>query len=38
MFTPKKPLFEIELLAHVIAGACKAGVVDVKYEDGSIDT
>ena len=28
----------IKLLAHVISGACKAGVVDVQYEDWSIDT
>ena len=28
----------MELLAYVIYGASKAGVVDVHYEDGSIDT
>ena len=37
MFTPKKHLFEMECLSHVTAGACKAGVVDVKYKDGSLD-
>ena len=26
VFTPKKPLFEMEFLAHVISGACKSGV------------
>ena len=27
----------MECLAYVIFGACKAGVVDVKYKDGSLD-
>ena len=38
MFSPDKPPFEMECLAHVISGACKAVAVDVKYEDGSLDT
>ena len=38
VFTPNKPLFEMECLTHVIDGACKAGVVDVQYEDGLLDT
>ena len=37
MFTPKKILFEMECLAHVIDGACKAGVVDVQSEDMLLD-
>ena len=38
MFTPNKPLFEMDYLAHVISWSCKAGVFDVQYEDGSLDT
>ena len=38
VFTPNKTLFVMEFLAHEIAGECKAGVVDVQYEDGSLDT
>ena len=38
MFTPKKNIFDMECLEHVISGACKAGVVDVQSEDGSLDT
>ena len=26
VFTPPKPLFNMECLAHILAGACKAGV------------
>ena len=38
VFTPKKPLFEMDWLAYVIAEACKSGVVDVESGDGSFDT
>ena len=38
VFTPNKPLFEMDYLAHVISWSCKAGVFDVQYEDGSLDT
>ena len=34
----KKPLFEMDCLAHVISGSCKDGVVDVQSEDGLLDT
>ena len=37
MFTQIKPPFAMECLAHVIYGALKAIVVDVKFEDGSLD-
>ena len=38
VFTPNKPIFQMEHLEYVIAWSCKAGVVDVKSEDGSLDT
>ena len=38
VFTPKKPLFSMEFLAHVIDGSCKAGVFNVQSEDGLLDT
>ena len=34
VFTPNKPLFAMECLAHVVSGTCKAGAVDVQYEYG----
>ena len=38
VFSPKKNIFAMECLAHVISGECKAGVVDVQSEDGFPDT
>ena len=38
VFTPKKPLFEMDCLVHVISGECKASFVDVQSEDGLLDT
>ena len=31
-------MFVMECLAHVLANACKTGVMDVKYIDGRVDT
>ena len=38
MFSPKKLIFLMEGLAHVIAREYKAGVVDGQYDDESLDT
>ena len=35
---PPKPLFTMECLAHILAGACKAGVKSIKSDDGEVDT
>ena len=37
VITPKKHLFAIDSFAHVIAGSCKAVIVDVKSEDVLLD-
>ena len=38
VFTPKKTIFEMDCLAHLVSGACKASVVGVLSEDESLDT
>ena len=35
---PPNPLFTMERLAHILAGACKAGVQSIKSDDGEVDT
>ena len=35
---PPKPLFTMECLAHILAGAFKAGVQSMKLDDGEVDT
>ena len=34
----EKPMFVMECLSHVLDNACKAGVMDVKSDDGRVDT
>ena len=38
MFDMENPMFLMECLAHVLANACKAGVMDIKSDDGRVDT
>ena len=38
MFTTKKSVSAMECLANIITGSRKANVVDVKSEDGLLDT
>ena len=38
VFPPPKPLFTMECLAHILAGACKAVVKSIKSDDGEVDT
>ena len=38
VFPPPKPLFTMECLAHILAGACKVGVQSIKSDDGEVDT
>ena len=33
-----KPIFVMECLAYVLANACKAVIMDVKADDGRVDT
>ena len=37
VFDLGEPMFLMECLAHVIANAYKAGVVDVKSDNGKVD-
>ena len=37
MFDLGKPMFMIECLAHILYNSYKAGVMDVKYDDGRVD-
>ena len=37
MFELGKPIFVMEFLSRVLANACKAGVMDVQYDDGRLD-
>ena len=38
MFDLEKSMFVMECLAHVLSNSCKAVVLDVKYDDGRVDT
>ena len=38
MFDLVNPMFVMEILAHVLANACKVVVIDVKYDDIRVDT
>ena len=38
LFDLEKPMFVMECLAHVLDDDCKAVVMDVKYDDGRVDT
>ena len=38
VFYPPKPLLTMEYLAHILAGAYKAGVQSIKSDDGEVDT
>ena len=38
VFYPTKPLFTMDFLAHILAGACKAGVQSIKSNGGEADT
>ena len=37
VFPPPKPLFTMDCLAHILAGACNVGVQSIKSDDGEID-
>ena len=38
LFFSPNPLFTMERLAHIFAGACKAGVKSIKSDDDKVDT
>ena len=38
VFDLEKPMFVMDCLAHVLANSCKSVVMDVKYDDGRVDT
>ena len=38
VFDLVKPMFVVDCLSHVLANACKAGVMGVKSDDGMVDT
>ena len=38
VFPPPKPLFTMDRLAHVLAGACRLVVKSIKSDDGEVDT
>ena len=38
VFDSENPMYVMECLADVLANACKAGVMGVKYDDGRVDT
>ena len=38
VFDLEKPMFDMECLDHFLAISCKAGVMDVEYDDGRVDT
>ena len=34
----EKPMFVMKFIAHVLVNYCKAGVMDMKYDYGRVDT